>query len=718
MYFTDWSVFSVPLLRLISAKRLRQIKSFSAIITTLLEYRCYPAATCVAERIFSVISSNAHLVPKLNQQDIDSFIDAIISLEIYSEVDKSSVLEKYIVPVFTLLTLQQQCQLLVDLQANDNSRLRGSPACLELYKTLTNSLIRSDICRPGITPDILKVINCYLQLNDKKIMDDFVYHILWRVESRETRTLNVWLEKLLTAASCSPFAKSSLLDVLDKKINLMKIACLEFPWKEDDMWRSDLSRLFIVLLRIERSPKLADSVRLESLTPIYQKMNPNQLKNLVADLLKHGNPHMKKHPSTHDALFKMGYSLLQKDCSSFKGELPIQFLVGILNCFANWRGLSLARLFIADICGNEKWNWRGKSQLVRAVLTSTDIWHKFIENETTDGLVRNIQTDLLRSWIAGLEVATASESNAIEFRSNVSECFLFFVREEKQFYSSQTDPNSTLFPNDLFTPLFEKMPVQELARLIWNIYQADVKEVQSLKKYPSVLNVYRKLCQQFVNKCDVMLCELPCNMLVETAKSLLWLGDESFSLFTDKIIAAHRVDKPNCIILKIAESADIRELSDSFPPARESLRRLLELRVSTVTKVLQKEDVWLPEHPKVEKFLRSSDQKMTYANFSSTEEAHQFAIFLCSFGAANGFSVEVQTEGVGYETICKIVKIDWPKSNPHPTELLLSSEKTALEKIIEELKVQPDLGASDVALLDSPCSKKQKLDISFTGKSD
>ena len=725
MYFTDWSVFSVSLLRLISAKRLRQIKSFSAIITTLLEYRCYPAATCVAERIFSVISSNSHLVPKLNQQDIDSFIDAIISLEIYSEVDKSSVLEKYIVPVFTLLTLQQQCQLLVDLQANDNSRLRGSPACLELYKTLTNSLIRSDICRPGITPeDILKVINCYLQLNDKKIMDDFVYHILWRVESRETRTLNVWLEKLLTAASCSPFAKSSLLDVLDKKINLMKIACLEFPWKEDDMWRSDLSRLFIVLLRIERSPKLADSVRLESLTPFYQKMNPNQLKNLVADLLKHGNPHMKKHPSTHDALFKMGNSLLQKDCSSFKGELPIQFLVGILNCFANWRGLSLARLFIAGICGNEKWNWRGKSQLVRAVLTSTDIWSKFIENETTDGLVRNIQTDLLRSWIAGLEVATASESNAIEFRSNVSECFLFFVREEKKFYSLRTDPNSTLFPNDLFASLFEKMPVQELARLIWNVYQADVKEVPSLKKFSIVLNVYRELCQQFVNKCDVTWYKSPSNTLVETAKSLLWLGDEFFSAFGDKILAAHPVDEPNDVILKIAKSADIRELTESFPPARESLCHLFELRVSAVTEVLEKiaDNAWripncsLPEHPNVEDFLRSSSQKMVYADFRSTEKAQQFSIFLCSFGAANGLSLEVQTKGEKYEARCKIVKLACSESHRH--SMHLSSEKTTLEQVIAELmKVKPDLDSSDVAL-DSPCSKKQKLDFSLTAKSD
>ena len=714
-YFTDWSVFSVSLLRLISSKRLRQIKNFSAIVTTLLQYRCYPAATCVAERIFSVISSNAHLVPKLNQQDIDSFIDAIISLEIFSEeVDKSSALEKFIVPVFTFLTLEQQCQLLVDLQANDNSRLRGSSACLELYKTLTNSLIQRNFCSHGITPDVvLKVIYCHLQLNDKKIMDDFVYHILWRVDNQETGTDNVWLEKLLTAAVSSPFAKSSLLDVLTEGIDVVTKACIESPCEGNDIAIGELSRFFSVLLRIERFDVLADSNRLASLTPIYQKMNPNRLKNLIADLLKHGNPHMKKHRSTHDVLFKMGNSLLQRDCSSFKGGLPIQVLVEILCCLHR---LSLVRLFIDDICGNEKWNWRGKSQLIHAVLTSTDIWSKFVENEATAGFVCNIQTDLLRSWIAGLAAVTASESNAIEFRSNVSECFLFFVREEKKFYSLRTDPNSTLFPNDLFASLFEKMPVQELARLIWNVYQADVKEVPSLKKFSIVLNVYRELCQQFVNKCDVTWYKSPSNTLVETAKSLLWLGDEFFSAFGDKILAAHPVDEPNDVILKIAKSADIRELSDSFPPVRESLRRLLELRVSAITEIFEKEVARLPEHPKVEDFLRSSDQRMTYANFKSAEEAQQFSIFLCSFGAANGLSLEVQTKGEKYEARCKIVKLACSESHRH--SMHLSSEKTTLEQVIAELmKVKPDLDSSDVAL-DSPCSKKQKLDFSLTAKSD
>ena len=83
-----------------------------------------------------MVTPEVFTVPKPNLQDILSFINAIISLQIYSvEVDKGSVLEKFIVPVFTLLTPQHQCQLLVDIQANP--RLRGSPACLELYQTLT-----------------------------------------------------------------------------------------------------------------------------------------------------------------------------------------------------------------------------------------------------------------------------------------------------------------------------------------------------------------------------------------------------------------------------------------------------------------------------------------------------------------------------------------------------------------------------------------------------
>ena len=655
-------------------------------------------------------------------------MDAIISLEIYSDaIGKSGVLEKLTVPVFNLLTALQQCRLLIDLQADDNRRLRGLPACLRLYKKLTTSLIQSDLCIPEITQEVISaVINCHLKLNDKKIMENFVYHVVWRAENKETKIDIIWLEMLLAAAKSSPFAKSSLSDALAKRIKLVEKTCTESPWEENDVWRGEFSKFFLVLLRIERFPALADSTRLSSLAPIYQKMDPNRLRNLVVDLLERGNSFMKRHRATHDVFFKIGNALLQTDSSSFRGGLPIDALTGILDCFADLHGLSLARLFIADICRAEKWNWRGRIELIRTVLSSADIWAKFVAKETMAGFVRNTQTALLRSWIAGLEVAVSSESNASDFRSDVSDCFLFSIREEKAFYSRRPEQNSTLFGSDLFTSLLDKMPVQELARLICQVYQAD--EVPCLRKIPTALNLYSELCRQFVDKSDASLWSaLPGNLLVETAKSLFWLGDVSD--FLEKILAAHPVGEPNDVVVKIVESADIRQLSDSLPRVRESLIRLLELRVSAVTEVLDKEaattwqipNVSLPEHPVVEEFLRSSDQQMTYANFNCTEKAQQFAIFLSSFRAENGVSLHIQTKGEKYTTICEIVKVACPENNRHSKDLLLS-EKTTLEEILVKLgKVQREVtdnenDEDDIVVL--PCLKKKKLDFSLIDISD
>ena len=403
------------------------MKSFTTFIIVLLEYRCYPAATCVADKICSVISSNGHLVPTLSQQNIDSYIDAIISLEIHSEaVGKRGVLEKFISPVFTILTPLQQCRLLVDLQANDNARLRGSPTCLEL-KNLTKSLMQIDLSK--IAPEeVVKVIDYHLQLNDKEILDKLVDHILLHAENT---TDIVLLEKLLTKARFSPIAKSSLLEVLARRIESLAQSIRESPWEENDSWRSKLTCFLLILLRIESYPELSNSTRLASLIPIYQKI-----------------------------------------------------------------------------------------------------------------------------------------------------------------------------------------PVQELAHLISNVYQALKDEVLSLREIPTALNLYRELCQQFVNKSEVISwCKMPDSKLVETAESLLWIGDESFSIFADKILAAHPIYLPNDVIRKIAESDDILKLSDSFPPARESLCRLLQLRVSAVMEFFKE------KHPAEHESLLSPALHLAYADFRSTHEA-------------------------------------------------------------------------------------------------
>ena len=235
-------------------------------------------------------------------------------------------------------------------------------------------------------------------------------------------------------------------------------------------------------------------------------------------------------------------------------------------------------------------------------------------------------------------------------------------------------------------PIYQKIPVQELAHLISNVYQALKDEVLSLREIPTALNLYRELCQQFVNKSEVISwCKMPDSKLVETAESLLWIGDESFSIFADKILAAHPIYLPNDVIRKIAESDRILKLSDSFPPARESLCRLLQLRVSAVMEFFKE------KHPAVHEFLLSPALHLAYAHFRSTHEASVL--------------LYVQTEGKdeGQRDIIF-------NGSEGPSKVLLVLEMKALNRtLVNLLNVQ-----RDDSIVELPCPVKDipLIDIS------
>ena len=103
---------------------------------------------------------------------------------------------------------------------------------------------------------MVKVIGYHLQLNDKEILDKLVDHILLHAENT---TDIVLLEKLLTKARFSPIAKSSLLEVLARRIESLAQSIRESPWEENDSWRSKLTGFLLVLLRIESYPELSNS---------------------------------------------------------------------------------------------------------------------------------------------------------------------------------------------------------------------------------------------------------------------------------------------------------------------------------------------------------------------------------------------------------------------------------------------------------------------------
>ena len=100
-------------------------------------------------------------------------------------------------------------------------------------------------------------------------------------------------------------------------------------------------------------------------------------------------------------------------------------------------------------------------------------------------------SDLMTLWIAALERVMATISSKTDgrkrqsFRADFATCFLSYVKETKKGRDLGTD---------LFSPLLEKMDMQELSHLAWGVYQLDIKDTASLKDFPKTFNMYHDLC--------------------------------------------------------------------------------------------------------------------------------------------------------------------------------------------------------------------------------
>ena len=673
------------------------------------------------------------MVRQLSQVQIDVFVDAIIDLEAFAVATDGSLLKRLLVPFFSHLSFYQQCRLLVDLQKNGSCRLKGLSTCLNTYKMMCLLSLRPGLSSTGGVP-VGEVVSSYIKLNDKRILKIFVDHILWRKDNTGKEFNNsAWLEEVITWTKSSVLAINTVVDIVEQRVAVMKISLVEPPSREEDIRRAECVRFFLVLLRLEQSPQLADSKRLDPFTSLFQIMAPNRLLNLVVDLLKQGHARMKKHPSGILLFTRLGFSLLERDCSVFQGGPPIPAIVEILKCLIGLQDkLFTAHKFVINICCSDKWSPYSKNELIGRIFSSLEIWT--IGKEGAKDIYHKCVTLLLKKWIAGIHSIMnqptgngpeAEEEKTSYLRKNFQSFFLIYIQQHK------TDNSSII--NDPLSPLLEKLPIQELGQLMWTVYQSDIKELPSLKKFSATLKLYVDLCRKFVIKEDLIhWIKSASNMLIETTSCLLWLGDkQSFLLFTNKMLVTYPSNKPNAVITRIAKSTEIRQLIEKFPHSREPFCRFLKQRASIIREELEREAelVWkmpstnLPGHPVVQNFLRSSVQQMTYANFGKTEEAQQFATLLSSLSPDNGYALHVDITGEQFDTTCKIVKV---KVDCRFTKGLLLDEKMVLESALDSLKYQSGdsaNSASGSANADKDevvivAAKKVKLDLPVIDLSD
>ena len=692
--------------QLISPARLvKQLNGFVAIVFALLEHECLDGASDVMQRIFTSISSNLNVIEQFGQPQIDVYVDAVIALDTHLDGQDSSVMQ-FLVPVYAELTFYQQCRLLIDLQKDDFSRMKSSSSYIIFYEKMCLISLRRCFCSG--TRDVLGIIKdvvaCFLNLGEKEITKMFVDRVLWCRDSHAGFRHIVWMEEVIKARSSSTLTKDCIAESLKKKIDEMKLRQIvgnEEP--NEQIWIAEWRHFFLVWFRVA-CPNSDDVITYDVFRSICLGISERRLLAIVSDLIENVKSGKVNASGTiQKLLYELGLSFLYGEKGEVRVLSSVETIVRIFTFFATETNnllqfISRLPLHISENC---KWSPSHKNALISSILSSPDIWDRVAGIPEKATLFKQCLNEFMKTWMLGLldmfgisysrevRVKKPTFEEGFDLWMDVKEYFVTFIRLEKKYQNL----------DNIFSHLFVVLTEKQLVQLMWDVYQADIKEKESLKNFPTALGAYRDLCGHFISRKSVFFRSWISDwgskpvesMLFETVQCFLWLGDAHCVTSLASTISSMDGKTPGAIFLKIIQSGDVRRLTDSFPHVPNALSLLLATRISILKEELREKNDWqmpsffLPAHPTVEEFLHSSVREMNYSNFRNKKEGKQFAEWLCKLvEPSNGCSVQVEVVGQHFSTVCEISKVNFSTSADEKKALV--EEKVNLEKIISLLE--------------------------------
>ena len=155
------------------------------------------------------------------------------------------------------------------------------------YEELCLMLLRRGLCSSTrIATIVADLVSCFIQLDSPEILKTFIKNVLWRKDSSGVEfNANVWMDELITKALTFTSVKDALSYCIKEQ---MLLSCEE---------NAELFRLFVVILRMERNPQMADSSRLSFLINSIPAMPTKKLSYLADALITKGSVRMKQHKS-------------------------------------------------------------------------------------------------------------------------------------------------------------------------------------------------------------------------------------------------------------------------------------------------------------------------------------------------------------------------------------------------------------------------------------
>jgi hypothetical protein len=328
------------------------------------------------------------------------------------------------------------------------------------------------------------------------------------------------------------------------------------------------------------------------------------------------------------------------------------------------------------------------------------MWAEF--DSTSRQTIINICGSLVHSWKKEILKLLNSANGSIHipimsYRPDVFTCvqMFFFVEKNRR----ETEQWMTIQDLD---PVIIKLPDSVLIYLV-----LELDEEESIKKSSHHFNWFRGLCRRLFTG---VLPAASSKYLVATRILNLLLGlkdDQCWKAFEENLKKIFPAPATFAFLRIFCQDENIQRAIADSPIALDCFDRIVNSWAMQSESRVEPVDIWcrpkayLPNHPVVEAFLRSSKESMVYMNFRKITEARKFAEFLKN--TTQG--VSVVASGSAKSSQCFIQKFDYARRN-------IDAEKMEVAALVQlRNRMVPKKRATKLTVVPPP-EKRSKLDHS------
>ena len=707
----------------------------------LSEVYCHEGAKMIGDEVSSCLSLiSDQNGGRLTEANVDFYVNFIVFLEDHPATSNPERFSSF-VSVFSKLKPSIQCQLVLDMESERQSRWKSLSSYSTFFNSLCAALSSCHVFKEPIQPEkIVSTIQLFVKLGNPEWIQAFVcsliespdlpipeYDYYSGFHGKKKGSIEKIVESpiIWDLATSSEFGKLVLTTLMDHLISELKVEDpLPYSIRADN--QKTVTTYLKMAMKMERSPTLAKKDRITSLVSKTTNFDFDELGGILVDISKSNSDRLNKHPSSI-AFFELIYRevstrLVNEKYLSSKSRLKV------LLCFLQLLGIQSVSRMVEVICHQVSTGDGGETQIFFAEMVESAIWKelespvKLLVLKTCSTLIEYSVTSIARFMVLKGFSETYFEESLVLHLS------LFFFIEK-----NRSDPKQKNLSVD-FQKLFVELSIDSMMKVVLQIYLKEVSAIPNIKKFPICFDLYRKMCRVFLKRNFLSLTMFETensDQIVNLLKCLVWLSDsEAWQLFSSRICKSIGSLVQSCLAVILPQQSDLWKTIANSPPALEAIAKIAEYadRVSNNSSkpVFSWHQPWatVPGHPKVQKFLRSASQTLSYSEFRGIGEARQFADLLDQLEIQNKFSVTTETEGVGRNACC-IIKKD-PSHNDLAERnrvyqkvnlkdlILLKSKLASLRDPITDLTIGSTVsseidGVDDIVIV--PPNKRIKPDV-------